>query len=215
MSWRALLTTLSALFVGGGACTGKIVSPEGRLNEPSPQNKLPESPSGQKTGTVKFQDLPKPAAKEVKLFINLLKEVNDARKNEGLKPLRYSMLLAVAAQSHALDMNLNTFFAHQNKFGETVWNRVTKLGYPRWATIGENIAQGYDSAAAAMTGWMNSPAHKENMLFPEYTEMGIGHVEGVPGKYHHMWVQTFGSGDTTKCTRIAIELYRWSCPSKP
>ena len=49
--------------------------------------------------------------------------------------------------------------------------------------IGENLAWGTGALAtpaSIMQAWMNSPGHRENILDPEYREIGIGVVAGNP-----------------------------------
>jgi uncharacterized protein YkwD len=55
--------------------------------------------------------------------------------------------------------------------------------------VGENIGMGYINATAVMNGWMNSPGHRQNILNSNYTELGVGLVQGQGGLY---WVQVFG-----------------------
>jgi uncharacterized protein YkwD len=41
-----------------------------------------------------------------------------------------------------------------------------------------------------MQDWMNSPGHRENILKPDFEEIGIGIRSG--GDYGMYWVQEFG-----------------------
>ena len=50
----------------------------------------------------------------------------------------------------------------------------------------ENIAQGYTTPAAVMTGWMNSEGHRSNILNANFTHIGIGHVASG-----NNWIQLF------------------------
>ena len=57
-----------------------------------------------------------------------------------------------------------------------------------WWTWGENIAAGYASPEAVMSGWMNRSGHRANILNCNYTEIGVGYayVADDPGtvQYH-------------------------------
>lgn len=55
-------------------------------------------------------------------------------------------------------------------------------------TAGENLA-GNQTVEAAHTALMNSQGHRENILSGNYTEVGIGVVDGGP--YGKMFVQLF------------------------
>ena len=46
-----------------------------------------------------------------------------------------------------------------------------------------------------MDQWMNSPSHRDNILFPDYTHLGVGYFydEDFMHSRRHYWVQLFGS----------------------
>jgi Cysteine-rich secretory protein family len=49
--------------------------------------------------------------------------------------------------------------------------------------LGENLAWGTGALAtpgSIMQAWMNSPGHRENVLNPDYREVGVGVVAGNP-----------------------------------
>lgn len=48
-------------------------------------------------------------------------------------------------------------------------------------TLGENLALGYPTAAAAVAGWMGSEGHRANILRPGYTQIGVGCTSGPKG----------------------------------
>ena len=48
-------------------------------------------------------------------------------------------------------------------------------------TVGENLSLGYRSAQAAVEGWMSSPGHRENLLRPAFTQIGVACVTGQRG----------------------------------
>ena len=59
--------------------------------------------------------------------------------------------------------------------------------------VGENIAAGYASPEAVMSGWMNSSGHRANILNCNFTEIGVGYAYAAndPGtiQYRHYWTQ--------------------------
>jgi uncharacterized protein YkwD len=125
------------------------------------------------------------------IFINnALKEVNMIRASEatcGTTPytpvaaLIWNDQLAAAALRHAKDMQTNNFFNHKGSDGSQVDKRVTDAGY-NWATVGENIAKGYNSLSSVMAGWKGSATHCKNLMSADYTEVGIANVGDI-------WVQ--------------------------
>jgi len=112
--------------------------------------------------------------------------VNGERADAGLPPLTDQPKLLASALAHSLDMVTKQFFAHASGDGRQVNDRVNVTGYlPRdgaW-TVGENLAWGTGTLAtpsAIVASWMNSPAHRENILRPTFREAGLGVVLGNP-----------------------------------
>jgi uncharacterized protein YkwD len=97
----------------------------------------------------------------------------------------------VAAQ-HAADMATNNYFSHTGRDGSTPAQRVTRAGYP-WRMTGENIAAGQLSPEAAVTGWIKSPGHCENLMNAGYTEMGVAAAVNPASKMGLYWAQEFGT----------------------
>jgi uncharacterized protein YkwD len=128
----------------------------------------------------------------------VLDRVNTERLNNvtPLPPLKRVTLLDGAARYHSLDMLQDNYFSHDtyDGYGGTSficgWSSRISSFYSNWNYIGENIAAGYSSPAAVMTGWMNSSGHRENILRPGFWEIGIGYYNG--GSYGHYWTQDFG-----------------------
>ena len=98
--------------------------------------------------------------------------LNSARKAEGLEPLKVNLLLSKLAADYALDMNRRKFFAHVDPDGKDPFDRMAAIGidYPN---AGENIALSPDVETAHKM-LMDSPLHRENIMQPKYTEIGIG-----------------------------------------
>jgi uncharacterized protein YkwD len=113
--------------------------------------------------------------------------LNNERVTHGLSALTEAPGLTQPSAAYSARMVTENFFAHVAPDGATLTDRLEADGYidpdGDW-TVGENIAwgQGNISTARAITvAWMNSPAHRDNILEPEYTEVGIGIVPGTPG----------------------------------
>ena len=112
--------------------------------------------------------------------------VNDERAKVGCKALTEDKRLDTAAQLHSDDMSKNSYFSHTSQDGRSFVDREHNAGYPNPG--GENIAEGYTSAAAVMDGWMHSDGHRRNILDCSFTTIGIGVT--TTGWY---WVQDFGA----------------------
>jgi uncharacterized protein YkwD len=119
----------------------------------------------------------------------LLNLVNAEREQAGVAPLVISDQLIQAAQREANDLARMGRLSHVGSDGSTIQTRVDDTGYS-WALIGENIAMGQPSSESVMTAWMRSQGHRQNILNPAFSELGIAHVEAGGQKY---WVQVFAS----------------------
>lgn len=112
--------------------------------------------------------------------------LNLERTSRGLVALTTNARLAQAAAAHASDMVTKKYFAHEAPTGSTPAERIKATGYiptdVSW-TVGENLAWGTGALAtpaAIVRAWMNSPGHRDNLLKPEYRELGLAIVLGVP-----------------------------------
>lgn len=127
---------------------------------------------------------------------------NLERASAGLPPLKTNPALMAAARAHSLAMSEGDFFDHTNPTtGSTPGDRARAAGY-LWTAIGENIGLGYPSPEDAVMGWMASQGHRENLLNPDFREIGVGFVKG-PGPQancqhppcEYYWTQVFGARD--------------------
>jgi uncharacterized protein YkwD len=115
----------------------------------------------------------------------VLSIVNQERANRGLEPLKLGRCLSgKVATPWATEMAETGNFEHQDL--GVIFERCTAAGF---GTAGENIAAGYGSAAEVMEGWMNSSGHRENILNPAFTRLGVGVTAASDGTLY--WVQNF------------------------
>ncbi len=114
------------------------------------------------------------------LELEVLQRTNQVRTERGLRPLQWDALAYKAALGHAQDMLRRNFFAHQNPDGLGAAERMRAAGVLE-VTVGENLAsfEGYpdpEIPRRSLTGWMNSPGHRANLLKPEFTHLGVALV---------------------------------------
>lgn len=112
--------------------------------------------------------------------------VNAERRNAGLSPLTEISVLDDLAQARSRE--IVTRFEHVRPDGTNPLDGVIHAGYN---AAGENIAAGHSTPEAVVDGWMNSPAHRANILSPDFSYIGVGYCES--GGYYY-WVQIF-AGD--------------------
>lgn len=117
----------------------------------------------------------------------IVKLTNIARglSTEDPPALRYSFVLSKAAQNKADDMASRSYFAHALD-GESAWKFITEP----YAMAGENLAIGFTNSADMVFAWLASPGHRDNILNPEFTEIGIG-VARTADKKRWIVVQEF------------------------
>jgi len=119
----------------------------------------------------------------------LIDLINAERAAHGLSALRVNPVLMQVAEAHSQDMVDRNFFDHTNPDGQRPRDRLDEAGYAWWY-CGETIGGGYDTAQAMFTAWMESTAgHREIILSPNFSEIGIGYVTG--GRYGHYWTADF------------------------
>jgi uncharacterized protein YkwD len=132
------------------------------------------------------------SAQSAPTVARVLELTNQERARAGLAPLALNPQLTQAAQSYSQVLASDACFDHTCGPVPDMAQRDAQVGYTGWSTLGENIAAGYPSAEAVVAGWMASPGHRENILNPQYTEIGIGNVSGT-GKYGSYWTEEFGA----------------------
>ena len=103
----------------------------------------------------------------------LLEKTNENRASASKAALSLDSQLNAAAQSKAEDMVNKDYWAHDSPDGKTPWTFITASGYP-YKTAGENLAYGFKDASGVISGWMNSTEHRDNILNPDYKDVGFG-----------------------------------------
>ena len=114
------------------------------------------------------------------LELEVLQRTNQERVQRGLRALQWDNTAYQAAYGHAVDMLRRNFFEHVNPEGRNAAWRMRQAGVLD-VTTGENLAvfENYPDAVLpgrSVVGWMNSPHHRENMLQPEFTHLGVAFV---------------------------------------
>jgi hypothetical protein len=102
---------------------------------------------------------------------------NEERGEEGLGSLKASALLNQAAQLKANDMAAKSYYAHVSPDGTIPPAWLNKVGY-KYQIMGENLVIDRTSSEQVVSAWMGSEAHRENILNPQFTEIGIGIAYG-------------------------------------
>ncbi|HEX8697980.1 MAG TPA: CAP domain-containing protein [Myxococcaceae bacterium] len=101
--------------------------------------------------------------------------------------------LQCAARKHSKDMGLKNYFSHTGLDGSTFTQRITWAGYTPYRYAGENISAGYTTPAEVVNGWMASAGHCNNIMNPNFRNLGVGYFYGTTSTYKHYWTQNFGA----------------------
>lgn len=107
---------------------------------------------------------------------NVLKQINYQRELRGIKPLEEDDRLNRAATNKSQDMIDRDYFEHYAN-GLTPWSFITDQDYD-YLYAGENLAMDFKTSEGMVRAWMSSPAHRKNILNPDYDDVGIGLVKG-------------------------------------
>jgi hypothetical protein len=103
----------------------------------------------------------------------LLATTNQQRADNGAAGLTLNSQLSSAAQAKANDMVARDYWAHNTPDGNPPWVFIDNAGYS-YKKAGENLAYGFSTSDDTITGWMNSPSHRENMLDAAFADVGFG-----------------------------------------
>ncbi|MBU0707646.1 CAP domain-containing protein [Patescibacteria group bacterium] len=118
---------------------------------------------------------------------------NQERINNDLLPLSLNSKLIEAANKKAQDMLTKNYFNHNSPDGHEPWDFITDADYP-YIYAGENLAINYPDSLSTFKGWLNSPSHYENIVFPSFQEIGVAiHSAEINGQVTTVTVQLFGS----------------------
>lgn len=122
----------------------------------------------------------------------VVEATNRERAKLSLPALRSSEVLAQAAAEKAAHMFEHDYWAHISPEGVTPWYFMHKSHYS-YSVAGENLARDFSDTESMTQAWMESPTHRENIVNPKYTEIGIAVVNGkLQGVDTTLVVQMFG-----------------------
>ena len=107
--------------------------------------------------------------------------VNEHRASQELPPLKADTLIIAQARKHSINMASGAVAFGHDGFSERFNTLKTKLQ----ATAGaENVAMGYATPQAVVTGWLNSSGHRAN-IEGNYTLSGIGIAKSKNGNFYY------------------------------
>ncbi len=114
----------------------------------------------------------------------LLQEVNELRQRYHLIPLQRSAELDGVARGHSDDMARRNFMSHVTPEGANPVDRMHRAGLAGFTLAAENLGRTDVQSAPAreiVRAWLDSSAHRENLLAPHFNTTGIGVTRAADG----------------------------------
>jgi len=143
-------------------------------------------------------------------------EINKVRAKEqdcgskgifsATNPVTWNNKLYKSSYEHTQDLIKSKTFSHLGSGTESDWTgyvlgkqsdfkeRIETYDYS-WKYIGENLGAGtvIESAEKMVQGWLKSDNHCDNLMNPNYTEVGMIMIKDESSLYTHYWTQNFGT----------------------
>lgn len=154
----------------GSTTTPKPSTPATTTPKPSTPATTTPKPSTPTT-TPKPESTTKPSNNTNSYADQVLQLVNQERAKAGLSALTTNATLAAAANHRAKETVQS--FSHTRPNGSSFSTVFGEYGIS-YMRSGENIAYGQKTPQEVVTGWMNSPGHRANIMNGSFNKIGIG-----------------------------------------
>jgi uncharacterized protein YkwD len=126
-----------------------------------------------------------PAAKDEQnseLVSSVHRQVNEFRREHGLKPLSLDPTISAEAREHSTAMARSGKTISHRGFNQRLNDIRQKIPYESAAENVAAVSGRDDPARTVVEGWKNSPEHRRNML-GDFRVTGIGVAESNNGTY--------------------------------
>lgn len=137
-----------------------------------------------------------PSERNAEYINQILALLNGARESDGRPPLTLNATLSQAADAHSEDMACRDFVDHTGSDGSNWFGRIRAQGYS-YSRATENIYVGNPDFGGTPQGafnwWMSSQVHRDNILDPLVSEVGIGYVYNPNSTYRGYYTLVFAS----------------------
>ena len=115
--------------------------------------------------------------------------LNNVRNTHSLDPLLADYQLIIAAKAHAKFLSKEKRLTHIGKGSKTLGQRLQDVNFD-FNQAGENLASSSSSIHDVIYQWLSSDRHRENILYSNYTHVGVGIAQSERTYY---WVLIFAS----------------------
>lgn len=125
----------------------------------------------------------------------LLVEMNVARAQHNLSPLRHSQVLTRPARQHSAYLARAGTLDHDGADGTPFYARLYRAGFSRRKAVGENLGMSSgcatDLARTMVKMWLDSPGHRANLLSKRFKVVGLA-VVTAPDCSNTVYATDFG-----------------------
>ena len=119
-----------------------------------------------------------------------LAEINAFRTRYGRKPVVLDARLSQAAAVQSKAQAGRSRIGHDGSDGSKPMQRAARAGF-RAKIASENVAAGQKSFSDAMRSWEGRSGHRENLLRPEVTAIGLAMAKNEDGRAY--WTLVLGA----------------------
>jgi len=110
----------------------------------------------------------------------LVAEINAERASRGLSVLLEDSRLDKAGENKSRALRDRGLLEHTKTAEGVPWSYVAETGY-EYSSAGENLAVAVDGDFNVLEDWLQSSAHRENVLNKNYVNIGVGITKGTFG----------------------------------
>ena len=167
--------------------TEGYVEPEPPVDKPEIEPPVDKPEIEQPSYTPVIDDTPAYINKNnAEIEAKLIELINATRSDYGLDTLTADDNINQIALAHSEDMADLDYLDHTSPSGYTYHDRLDMEGI-YYISAAETLASGFLTAEDVVESWLKSPAHKEIILHPEFTHIGVGYYAGgINGTYWTM-----------------------------
>jgi len=176
LSALILLPTLSVLVLVLVLVTASPTQAAGDYGASAPKPGVWKNSASRRPGIVTAPLVPTPAPSAAQVYQDrVLALTNDQRRDRGLAPLALSTCADRFADSWASSQAKRDTLGHQ-----PLQPIATECAA---SMVGENVGYGNITPEQLVALWMGSPGHRQNILRPEYTHLGVGAATTGTGRW--------------------------------
>lgn len=127
-------------------------------------------------------------------YINeVLSIINGYRAEQGIAPLTLSEDLTVMSCVRAEEIAWSGNHSHRRPGYRNFTTLFREAGFET-GIVGENLGWGFSTPQEVCQAWKDSESHYENIMNPEFTEIGIGVAADPDPNGKLCWTQHFHGG---------------------